>query len=62
MATVIRNNNPIVNAAYFNRFWLISLFVFPEYDETSSDVASRIRAVTAIHRLMSQKFNGNRNF
>ena len=62
MATVIRNNIPIVKAAFFSRFLLISMFVFPEYDETSSDVAIRIIAVTAIHRLMSQKFNGNRNF
>ena len=58
MATVIRNNIPIIKAAFFSRFLLINMFVFPRCGEMSSDVTSRIMAMTASHRLMSHKFSG----
>ena len=48
-----------VCAAFLNRCLLIRMLYFLEYGEMSSDVASRIMAVTASHRLMSKKDRGN---
>jgi len=57
-ATVMRNSIPVAIAAFFSRFLLISMFVFPWYGEMSSEVMSRIMDVNASHRLMSQKDRG----
>ena len=58
IATVVRKSVETVSAMFRSFFLLISRFVFPKYGEMSSDVVSRIMAVTASHRLMSQKDSG----
>jgi hypothetical protein len=58
IATVIRKSVETVIAAFRSLFLLMSSLVFPRYGEMSSDVTSRIMAVMASHRLMSQNDKG----
>ena len=58
MATVMRNNVPIINAPFLSRFLLMRRLVFPWYGEMSSDVISSIVAVTPSHRIMSVRDSG----
>lgn len=60
ITTEIINANPRRIAVSLNRFLSMTKSPrFSEYDARSSDVKRRMNAVTAIHRLMSQKDSGN---
>jgi len=62
MKTVNVNNKPKISATVLNLFLSMRMLVLPFYSEMSSDVMSRIMAVTASQRLMSHKDKGNRIF
>jgi hypothetical protein len=58
MITVTRNNIPTISAAFLSLCLLINILLFPSYGEMSSEVMSKIIAVTASQRLMSQRDRG----
>ena len=62
MKTVNVNNKPKISATVLNLFLSMRMLVLPFYSEMSSDVMSRIMAVTASQRLMSHKDGGELRF
>jgi len=58
IAIVTRKSVEKASATFLSLFWLMIRFIFPWYGEMSSDVTSRIMAVMASHRLMSQNDRG----
>lgn len=59
IATVMKNSIAMISATFLRRFLLIRMLVFPYDDEVSSTVISKMMAVMASQRLMSQKDRGN---
>jgi hypothetical protein len=53
------NATPRIRAANRKRFLSIGKLMFPEYENKNSEVMSRIIAVIAIQRLMSDMERGN---
>ena len=57
--TVTMNAAPKIRAASRRRVLSIGKFMFPLYENSNSDVISKINAVIAIQRLMSDRERGN---
>ncbi len=58
MATITRNNRPVVMAAFRSFFLFILRFVKPDWVEASSEVIRRLMAPTANRKLRSEKVKG----
>ena len=58
MATVTRNSNPVVRAAFRRFFLFIVRFVKPYWVDASSEVIRRLMAPTASSKLRSEKVKG----
>ena len=57
--TVTMNATPRIRAASRRRVLSIGMVVFPEWENNNSEVTSKINAVIAIQRLMSDMERGN---